>query len=330
MIKKIGWLLLVILGTLPLLGLGSYPMHLLIVALLWSYIYTSWSIMGRLGLVSFGHSAFIGVGAYSVVMMWNLFGWSPWVGALVGIAMSLVIAFLIGWPCFRFKIVGNYFAMVTLALSEIVRLVIVAMREQTGGSLGMTPNAAVAEGSSYSILALQFSNKIVWFYVVMGFWLLGLFIWHKVDRSMSRLALEAIAEDEEAASSIGINISRTKMAITLLSALMTCIGGILYAQYQLYVNPQTVASLTVSLQIVFGAIAGGMFVMLGPTVGALLLLFLSESLRIVLGSQSQGVDQLIYGALLILFIIYMPKGILGTLLARFDQKPVRVHTSPTS
>ena len=330
MIKKIGWLLLVILGILPLLGLGAYPLHLMIVALLWSYIYTSWSIMGRLGLVSFGHSAFIGVGAYSVVMMWNLFGWSPWVGALVGIAVSLVIAFLIGWPCFRFKIVGNYFAMVTLALSEIVRLVIVAMREQTGGSLGMTPKAAIVEGSSYSISALQFSNKMVWFYVVLGFWLLGLFIWHKVDRSMSRMALEAIAEDEEAASSIGINISRTKMGITLLSALMTCVGGILYAQYQLYVNPQTVASLTVSLQIVFGAIAGGMFVMLGPTVGALLLLVLSESLRIVLGSQSQGVDQLIYGALLILFIIYMPKGILGTLLARFGQKPVPGHSSASS
>lgn len=330
MIKKIGWLLLAILGILPLLGLGAYPLHLLIIALLWSYIYTSWSIMGRLGLVSFGHSAFIGVGAYSVVMMWNLFGWSPWVGALVGIAVSLVIAFLIGWPCFRFKIVGNYFAMVTLALSEIVRLVIVAMREQTGGSLGMTPKAAIAEGSSYAISALQFSNKMVWFYVVMGFWLLGLFIWHKVDRSMSRMALEAIAEDEEAASSIGINISRTKMGITLLSALMTCVGGILYAQYQLYVNPQTVASLTVSLQIVFGAIAGGMFVMLGPTVGALLLLVLSESLRIVLGSQSQGVDQLIYGALLILFIIYMPKGILGTLLARFGKKPVPGQPSTTS
>jgi branched-chain amino acid transport system permease protein len=330
MIKKIGWLLLVILGVLPLLGLGAYPLHLLIVALLWSYIYTSWSIMGRLGLVSFGHSAFIGVGAYSVVMMWNLFGLSPWMGALLGIAVSLMIAFLIGWPCFRFKIVGNYFAMVTLALSEIVRLVIVAMREQTGGSLGMTPKAAIAEGSSYAISALQFSNKMVWFYVVLGFWLLGLFIWHKVDRSMSRMALEAIAEDEEAASSIGINISRTKMGITLLSALMTCVGGILYAQYQLYVNPQTVASLTVSLQIVFGAIAGGMFVMLGPTVGALLLLVLSESLRIVLGSQSQGVDQLIYGALLILFIIYMPKGILGTLLARFGQKPVPGQPSATS
>jgi len=330
MIKKIGWLLLVILGVLPLLGLGAYPLHLLIVALLWSYIYTSWSIMGRLGLVSFGHSAFIGVGAYSVVMMWNLFGLSPWMGALLGIAVSLMIAFLIGWPCFRFKIVGNYFAMVTLALSEIVRLVIVAMREQTGGSLGMTPKAAIAEGSSYAISALQFSNKMVWFYVVLGFWLLGLFIWHKVDRSMSRMALEAIAEDEEAASSIGINISRTKMGITLLSAFMTCVGGILYAQYQLYVNPQTVASLTVSLQIVFGAIAGGMFVMLGPTVGALLLLVLSESLRIVLGSQSQGVDQLIYGALLILFIIYMPKGILGTLLARFGQKPVPGQPSATS
>ena len=79
---------------------------------------------------------------------------------------------------------------------------------------------------------------------------------------LEKVALEAIAEDEEAASSIGINISRNKMGITLLSALMTCVGGILYAQYQLYVNPQTVASLTVSLQIVFGAIAGGMFVML--------------------------------------------------------------------
>lgn len=318
--KMIGWVLLALLAIVPLLGLGAYPLHLVIVALLWAYIYTSWSIMGRLGLVSFGHSAFIGVGAYSVVMMWNLFGWSPWVGALVGIVASLLVAFLIGWPCFRFKIIGNYFAMVTLALSEIVRLVIVAMREQTGGSLGMTPKAAIAEASSYSLSALQFSNKVVWFYVVMGFWLMGLYIWYRVDRSMSRLALEAIAEDEEAASSIGINISRTKMGITLLSALMTCVGGILYAQYNLYVNPQTVASLSLSLQIVFGAIAGGMFVMLGPTVGALLLLVLSESLRVFLGNKAQGIDQLIYGALLILFIIYMPKGILGALLDRFRAK----------
>ena len=318
--KMIRWGLLALLAIVPLLGLGPYPLHLVIVALLWAYIYTSWSIMGRLGLVSFGHSAFIGVGAYSVVMMWNLFGWSPWVGALVGIGASLLIAFLIGWPCFRFKIIGNYFAMVTLALSEIVRLVIVAMREQTGGSLGMTPKAAIAEASSYSLSALQFSNKVVWFYVVMGFWLMGLYIWYRVDRSMSRLALEAIAEDEEAASSIGINISRTKMGITLLSALMTCVGGILYAQYNLYVNPQTVASLSLSLQIVFGAIAGGMFVMLGPTVGALLLLVLSESLRVFLGNKAQGIDQLIYGALLILFIIYMPKGILGALLDRFRAK----------
>lgn len=327
MMKKIGWLLLAILAVVPLMGLGAYPMHLAIVALLWSYIYTSWSIMGRLGLVSFGHSAFIGVGAYSVVIMWNLFGWSPWVGALVGIGTSLLIAVLIGWPCFRFKIIGNYFAMVTLALSEIVRLVIVAMRDQTGGSLGATPNASIAEGSTYSLSGLQFSNKVVWFYVVMAFWLLGLYIWHRVDRSMSRLALEAIAEDEEAASSIGINIARTKMGITLLSALMTCVGGILYAQYNLYVNPQTVASLSLSLQIVFGAIAGGMFVMLGPTAGALLLLVLSESLRIFLGSKAQGVDQLIYGALLILFIIYMPKGILGALLERFKAKPALAKQS---
>lgn len=314
---KIGLFVLIALIAAPLLGIGAYPLHLMIVALIWAYIYTSWAIMGRLGLVSFGHCAFLGVGAYSVVLMWNLFGWSPWLGAVVGIFVAMGLAFLVGWPCFRFKIVGHYFAVVTLALAEIVRLIIVALRDQTGGSLGITPKSGLADNASMSLEAIQFSNKVVWFYIALCCWLAGLAVWHRVDRSMSRLALEAIAQEEEAAASIGINISRTKMGIMLLSAVMTCIGGILYAQYQRYVNPETVSSLTVSLQIVFGVIAGGMFVMLGPTVGAIFLLALSETLRIVIGSQLRGIDQLIYGAMLILFIIYMPKGILGELLDRF-------------
>ncbi len=318
--KIVGWLLLALLAAAPWLGLGAYPMHLAIMALLWGYIYTSWSIMGRLGMVSFGHGAFLGIGAYGAVLMWNSAGVSPWIGGAMAVVVTVALAVLIGWPCFRFKIVGHYFALVTLALSEVVRLLIVALRDHTGGSLGITPKPAMVSDGTGSLAALQFSNKVVWFYAVLACWLIALWIWRRVDRSMSRLALEAISEEEDASASIGIDVSRTKLQVTMLSAAMTCVGGVLYAQYQLYVNPETVSGIGISLQMVFGSIAGGMYVMLGPTVGAVFLLALSETLRVLVGNQFHGLDLLIYGALLILFIIYLPKGILGTVLARFGRK----------
>jgi branched-chain amino acid transport system permease protein len=312
--------LLALLLLAPFSGIGAYPLHLAVMALLWGYIYTSWSIMGRLGMVSFGHGAFLGIGAYGSVLLWNSAGLSPWLGGLVAVAIAVGLAVLIGWPCFRFRIVGHYFALVTLALSEVVRLVIVAMRDLTGGSLGVTPKSALTEGATGSVVAMQFSSKVVWFYAVLACWLLALWVWRQVDRSMDRLALEAISEEEDAAASVGIDVSRTKLKVTVLSAAMTCIGGVLYAQYQLYVNPETVSGIGISLQMVFGAIAGGMFVMLGPTVGAVFLLALSETLRIAIGNQIHGLDLLIYGVLLILFIIYLPKGILGTLLDRVGRR----------
>lgn len=310
-----------LLVCMPLLGAANYVLHLLVMGLLWSFIYTSWSIMGRMGMVSFGHGAFLGIGAYTVVMLWNLFGVSPWLGALVAVALSTLLAVLVGWPCFRFKIVGHYFALVTLALAEVVRLVIVALREQTGGSLGITPKSTLVDGATSSVWAMQFSSKVVWFYAILLCWLAALYVWYRVDRSMTRLALEAISDDEDAAASVGIDVSRTKLKIAVLSAVMTTLGGVLYAQYQMYVNPETVSGVSVSLQMVFGVIAGGLFVSLGPTVGAVLLLALSESLRLVVGNAVLGVDITIYGLLLVLFIIYMPKGILGTLMQPSSTAP---------
>ena len=292
----------------------NYPLHLTILVLLWSYIYTSWAIMGRLGLVSFGHGAFMGIGAYTVVMLWNHFGLSPWIGAFAALAFTALVALLIGYPCFRFRIVGHYFALVTLAFSEVARLVIVALRDQTGGSLGATPNGALHDGATADIGALQFSSKLTWLFVVAAFWLGGLWVWRTVDRSMGRLALQAISEEEEAAAAVGIHVTRAKLRVTLVSALMTCAGGILYAQYQLYVNPDTVSGIAISLQMVFGAIAGGMFVMLGPTVGAAFTLLLAEGLRLAWGNRFPALDSTIYGLMLVLFIIYMPKGILGAAL----------------
>jgi len=320
--RALPWIGLAALGMAPLMGMGNYPLHMLIQVLLWGFVYTSWSIMGRLGMVSFGHGAFLGIGAYVVVMCWNQFGLSPWFGLPIALALTAVVAFLIGYPCFRFKIVGHYFALVTLALSEVTRLLIVALRDHTGGSLGVTPKTALTD-ASYSLAAMQFSSKLVWFYVVLAVWLVGLWVWKKVDHSMGRLALEAISQEEDAAASIGINVTRLKLGVTLISALMTCVGGALYAQYQAYINPDTVSGIGISLQMVFGVIAGGMYVHLGPTVGAAFTLLLAEGLRLMFGNSMHALDSTIYGLMLVLFIIYMPKGILGGALEAMQRrKPV--------
>jgi branched-chain amino acid transport system permease protein len=321
----------VLLCLVPFLPLSDYRLHVLILILLWGFIYTAWSIMGRFGLVSLGHGAFLGIGAYGVTMLWNHLGLTPWIGIPVSLALAALVAVLIGYPCFRFRITGHYFALVTLALSEVVRLLIVALREHTGGSLGVTPRTALAE-SSFSLDALQFADKKVWFYIVLAFWLLGLWVWRRVDRSMARFAMEAISQEEDAAASVGVDVTRTKLMITLISATMTAMGGALYGQYQLYINPETVSGIGISLQIVFAAIAGGMFVQLGPTVGALFTILLGESLRIAVGHDVHGLDGTIYGLMLIRFIIYMPKGILGKLTELWSRRgaagPPRFRPSP--
>ncbi len=312
--EQVAWMTAaVVIGLMPFAGMGDYFLHMLNLILLWSFIYTSWSIMGRFGLVSFGHGAFMGIGAYAVTLLWNHFGVSPWIGMPIGILLAVGVAVLIGYPCFRFRITGHYFALVTLALSEVVRLVIVALRDYTGGSLGVTPVSAL-QGSSYSIVGLQFAGKAGYLYLMLAAWLFGLWVWRKVDRSMARYALEAISQEEDASASVGINVTRTKLMITILSAALTALGGALYGQYQLYINPDTVSGIGLSLQIVFAVIAGGMFVQLGPTVGAIFTILLAESLRVFIGNELHALDSTIYGIMLILFIIYMPSGILGRIL----------------
>jgi len=129
-----------VLLALPLVT-PAYFLHLLIQILLWGFIYTAWSTMGRFGLVSLGHGAFMGVGAYVPALLWNYFDVTPWLGIPLGIILSALLGVIIGYPCFRLKVVGHYFALVTLALGQVVLLSIVAARDITGGSLGMTPRS---------------------------------------------------------------------------------------------------------------------------------------------------------------------------------------------
>jgi len=313
---------LAILVSAPLVTPG-YFLHLVIQVLLWGFIYTAWSLMGRFGFVSLGHGAFMGIGAYVPALLWNYEGLTPWIGIPVSVVLSALLAVVIGYPCFRLKVVGHYFALVTLALGQVVLLCIVAARDITGGSLGMTPRAV-----GHSWYALQFPDKRFFYYIALAVWLIGLLVWRRIDKGMDREALEAIAEDEDAAAAVGIDVLREKLRVTVISAALTAVGGAVFGQYLMYLNPETVAGIAVSLQIVFAAIAGGVYAMLGPTVGALLTIALTEGLRVWFGTNFIGAANTIYGILLIVFIIFMPRGILG-LFETLRVPRSRASTAPT-
>jgi branched-chain amino acid transport system permease protein len=309
--------LLALAPALPMGGYKQYALHVMIQILIWSFIGGAWSLMGRFGLVSLGHGAFLGLGAYSTTLLWNFWGVSPWVGALVTVGLTTVLALVIAYPCSRFQVVGHYFGLVTLAFGEVIRLLIIAERDWTGGSLGVSLKPAGGD----SIVAVQFADKRVFYYGSLVLWLAGLYVWHRLDRSMARSAMEAIGEDETAAASVGIHVSRFKMAITVLSAVLTAVGGVAYAQYISYVNPDTLAGIGVSLRIVFAVVLGGMYSLLGPTVGTALTIALAEYLRIAFGLRFIGMAETIYGLLLIVFIIFLPSGIYGSVRALLVRRP---------
>jgi branched-chain amino acid transport system permease protein len=321
----------------------KYYLHLLIQILLWSFIYTGWALMGRFGLTSLGHSAFTGIGAYITVLAWNFLGLSPLLGIPVAVLIAVIAGLLIGYPCFTLRITGHYFALLTLAFTEFVRLCIVGLRDYTGGSLGTQPRRY---GDGISLYAVQFEpDRMLAYYIALAIWVIGLIIWVKVDQSMDRYALDAASQDEDAAASVGIDVTREKLKITALSSGMCAFGGAIYGQYQMYIGPDTIAGLGISLNMVFAVIAGGIWTLFGPTFGALFTQTMSETLRILIQSEgfkaalasfnaflgkfssinislsnALALDQALYGLLLILFIIYMPKGIIGTLVERFSRR----------
>src|SRR6266542_1125400 len=216
--------LLAVLPWVPMGGMREYVVFVMVQIFIWSFIGQAWSLMGRFGLVSLGHGAFLGVGAYTSTLLWNFYGLTPWIGAFLAVGAAVTIAVVLGIPCFRFRVIGHYFALVTLAVGEVIRLLIVAERDWTGGSLGLTLKTA---GTASGLWTLQFADKRVFYYASLGVFLVGLWVWDRVDRSMARPALEAIGEDETAAASVGIRVTRFKLRITVVSAALTALGGVL-------------------------------------------------------------------------------------------------------
>jgi branched-chain amino acid transport system permease protein len=308
MTRSISLILILIAALILPHFLSNYVMHIVILIMIWGYISTAWAYMGRFGLVSLGHGAFLGLGAYTSALLLNSLHVTPIVGMFIGGLAAVVLALIIGYGCFRFGIIGDYFALVTLALAEIIMLLVIAFRDFTGGSLGMTIDPNIK-----SLFYLTSNNKIFFYYLSLGFLILAIVIWKAMNNTRLYKAMKAIGEDEDAAAAIGINVIKYKLVIISISAFFTALGGTIYGQYITYLNPHNLSGVSVSLNICFYAILGGMFNMMGPIIGAGLIVFMEEIFRGLFGAHFIGGSEILYGIAIITLIIFLPKGLFGTL-----------------
>ncbi|MEW6209900.1 MAG: branched-chain amino acid ABC transporter permease [Acidobacteriota bacterium] len=296
--KKVAIFLLlsVFLLAAPFLFETRYSQHVLILVLLYVTLGSAWNILGGMaGQLSLGHAAFFGIGAYSAAILASKTSLSPWLGLALGPAVVLPVAFVVGRICFRLR--GPYFTLATIAVGEVVRLVALNWRDLTGGAVGVVIRPSVFSGT----------NKIPYYYVILALAVGTIALAQWISRRKLGYFLMAVREDEETAESIGIDTIRYKLIALSLSAAVTAMAGAFYANYFLFVEPTVVLPLALSVEIVLIAIIGGLGTIPGPVLGAVLLKLSSELFR----NYFEQANLLIYGALLILVILFMPDGLVG-------------------
>lgn len=296
-------------AAMPLVpGIPFYYLQVIILVFWFAVLGTSWSILGGYaGMHSIGHAAFVGLGAYISTLLYVDYGVSPWLGMLAGMAAAVVLAVVIGYPAFRFGIRGDYFALVTVALGLMAHEIFDSAADVTRGSQGI---ALPYEGNAP--VNFQFEDRAVYYFIVMAMWLLVVAAAYWVRRSGFGFQLVALRDDEAAAARGGINVARQKLVSFAVSAAITAAAGTFYAQFFLFIDPDTVFGIELSVQIVLMAVLGGLNSYLGGTVGAIVLVPVSQVLAAQLAGYP-GVDLAIYGVVLVLLMLYMPYGILGLL-----------------
>lgn len=284
----------------------NYVMDLFILAGLYALWGVAWNMnAGFAGLLSLGHALFIGTGAYAVAYLYAAFGISPWLGAPIGVALAVLMALGIGYLSFRYGLRGHYFALVTLAFSEIGFL-LVSSTTALGRSDGL-----VMPLKNPGFAYLQFDAK--WPYALMIVVLLGLALLCAALLLRSRIGYywRAIRDNEEAAAALGVPTFRFKQYAVAISAAWAAIGGALLAAYSAFVDPHTVMGVQLSIQILLFAIIGGMGVLWGPILGAALLIPAGEVLRGSIGTTRPGLHLVFYALLLIVVALRMPGGVGG-------------------
>jgi branched-chain amino acid transport system permease protein len=272
--------------------------------LLWSVLGASWNLLGGFtGQVSFGHATFLGAGAYTMMILYLKSGIDPWYGILLGGVVAALIALPIGYICFRLR--GPYFALSTLAVAEIVRLVALNWESLTAGPVGLL--ITTLPRVSFLGNTVNWESKTPFFYIAAVIALAALLATAILSRSRLGAYLLAVREDIDSAEAIGINTVRVRVMALSLSAFFAGLAGGFYALYLRYVDPDAVFSIALSVEMVFIAVVGGLTTVAGPLIGAVFLVTLGETFR-----ENFLVGHLIfYGFFMMLAIRYMPEGIWG-------------------
>lgn len=262
----------------------------------------SWDILGGwTGQNSLGHAALVAVGAYSVTLLAEI-GVAPWYGTLIGMGIAGLLAW--GWGAMTFRLRGSYFTLSSIAVAEILRLFALNESWLTGG----------AEGKFMADLPKLFGtfdlfDRKVEFYVALGFVTLVLLFLHWLKTAKLGFYFRAVREDEDGAMALGVNPARAKSTAFIFSAIFTAMGGAIYALYLQALEPDNLMLVAFSIQIALLCIIGGRGTLYGGLVGAILLGVPSEIFR----AQLQEANLLVYGILIVLVILYLPKGVMGTL-----------------
>ncbi|MBC7356492.1 MAG: branched-chain amino acid ABC transporter permease [Desulfomicrobiaceae bacterium] len=279
--------------------------HNLIMILLFAIMGQGWNVLsGYAGQFSFGHALFFGLGAYTSSILFIQLGISPWLGLFAAIALAVVVGLFIGFLSFRYGLTGPFFALIMLAFAEIFHMLAMSWNAIGGAGGLLLP----LRGSAPWLM--QFRAKEPFFYLLL--WLLAgslLLVW-KLEGSRWGLYFQAIRENEDAAEMLGIDSLRVKLRAMALSAGMTAVGGVIYAQYLLFIDPDSTFGTINSVEIMLRPIIGGPGTVLGPVLGSLVLTPLSQITRNAFQSYS-GAYLMFYGAILVAVVLFLPDGLVG-------------------
>jgi branched-chain amino acid transport system permease protein len=308
--------------TVPLYG-GEYLMEMLIIALWFAYMGSCWNIVGGYtGLLSLGHGTFVGVGAYTSTLLFMHLNLTPWVGMLAGALLATLVGILVGYLSFRFRVRGVYFALITMAMAEILRLIFEHV-DFLGATVGIFIKTLKGPGGA---VFYQFGPKWPYYLIILGMTGGILLVSYFIENSKLGYFLRAIKENEEAARSLGVSAIHYQILAMALSSFFIALGGTFYAQYRLYIRPDLVMGVHFSVDIVMGPIIGGWGTLLGPIVGSLIMTPLGELTRWLTEVAREtfrikgltGLHMITYGIVLVLVVRFMPNGIVGLYQRRKD------------
>jgi len=298
---------LALLIILPLVVSSAFFQHVMILTFMFAMCGVAWSLMGGFaGMFSFGQVAFFGIGAYASSFLLLTFNISPWIGLLAGGIISALMAAAIGYPCSNLR--GHYFAIASIAFAEIVRIVFNNWK-LVGAAEGLTIPMLKESLANF----MFHSSKLPYYYIMLAFLLLAVAVCYYVSTSKMGYYFRAIKESHEVAEVLGVNVVRYRLFAIMISAFLTSMAGTFYAQYILYIDPESVMILPISVQIVLVAMLGGASTVLGPAIGAAILIPLSEYTRAWLGYKGTGVDMIVYGTLITIISMYQPAGVWGSI-----------------